>query len=113
MPGRRFDPLTLSFRVAGVAASLAAIFVSVVSVTQSKEGDVDTSGSFTARPAPCGRVVDGESFQDQDAEIVVTRETDFSCGCRTIQHEYHDGTVSRRVIRHDGVVLVDEMVAGV
>jgi hypothetical protein len=72
---------------------------------------VDTSGSFKGQPAPCGRIVDGENFQDQDAEIVVTRETDFSCGCRSIQHEYHDGTVSRRVIRHDGVVLVDEMLA--
>ena len=72
---------------------------------------MDTSGSFSGRPAPSGRVVDGEHFQDQDPEIVVTRETDFACGCRSIEHEYHDGTVSRRVIRHDGVVLVDEMLA--
>lgn len=70
---------------------------------------MDTSGSFKSQPAPCGRVVDGESFHDPDDEVVVTRETDFACGCRSIQHEYHDGTVSRRVIRHDGVVLIDEM----
>lgn len=70
---------------------------------------MDTSGNFKSQPAPCGRVVDGEHFHDPDEEIVVTRETDFACGCRSIQHEYHDGTVSRRVIRHDGVVLVDEM----
>jgi len=70
---------------------------------------VDTSGSFKSQPAPCGRVVDGENFQDQDPDIVVTRETDFACGCRSIHREYHDGTVSRRVVRHDGVVLVDEM----
>jgi hypothetical protein len=76
-----------------------------------RRGDVDTSGSFKSQPAPCGRVVDGENFQDEDADVVVTRETDFACGCRSIQHEYHDGTVSRRVIRHDGVVLVDEMLA--
>ena len=70
---------------------------------------MDTSGSFTAQRAPCGRIVDGEDYKDQDSEIIVTRETDYACGCRSIQHEYHDGTVSRKVIRHDGVVLVDEM----
>jgi len=72
---------------------------------------VDTSGSFKSQPAPCGRVVDGENFQDQDDDTVVTRETDFACGCRSIHHEYHDGTVSRKVVRHDGVVLLDEMFA--
>ena len=56
-------------------------------------------------------MVDGEHYQDQDSEVVVTRETLYACGCRTIQHEYHDGTVSRLVTRHDGVVLVDEMLA--
>ena len=70
---------------------------------------MDTSGSFKSQPAPCGRVVDGENFKDQDDDTVVTRETDFACGCRSIHHEYHDGTVSRKVVRHDGVVLVDEM----
>ena len=72
---------------------------------------MDTSGSFKSQPAPCGRVVDGENFQDQDDDTVVTRETDFACGCRSIHHEYHDGTVSRKVVRHDGVVLLDEMSA--
>lgn len=72
---------------------------------------MDASGSFTNQPAPCGRMVDGENYQDQDSEVVVTRETEFACGCRTIDHEYHDGTVSRLVIRHDGVVLVDEILA--
>jgi len=70
---------------------------------------VDSSGSFKSRHAPCGKLVDGESYRDQDAEVVVTLETDYACGCRTIQHEYHDGTVSRKVIRHDGKVLVDEL----
>ncbi len=74
---------------------------------------MDTSGSFKSQSAPCGRIVDGEHFQDQDSEIVVTRETDYACGCRSIQHEYHDGTVSRKVIHHDGRVLIDEMQAAV
>ena len=72
---------------------------------------MDTSGIFKGRPAPCGRIVDGESFRDHDGEVVVTQETDFACGCRSIQHEYHDGTVSRKVIRRDGRVLVDELLA--
>jgi len=40
---------------------------------------------------------------------VLTLEVDFACGCRTIHHEYHDGSVSQKIIRHDGHVLVDEL----
>ena len=68
---------------------------------------MDASGSFKSQPAPCGRIVDGENYRDQDSDVVVTLETEFTCGCRSIQHEYHDGTVSRTVIRHDGRVLID------
>ena len=67
------------------------------------------SGTFKARQAPCGRVVDGFSYRDDDPDVVVTNETDFACGCRLIDHEYHDGSISHRVIRHDGKVLVDEL----
>ena len=42
---------------------------------------------------------------------MLTLEVDFACGCRTIRHEYHDGSVSQKVIRHDGHVLVDEMLS--
>ena len=72
---------------------------------------MDASGRFKSQPAPCGRIVDGEHFRDQDADVVVTLGTEFACGCRSIQHEYHDGTVSRKVIRHDGHVLIDELLA--
>ena len=41
-------------------------------------------------------------------QALVTQEVDYACGCRSIAHEYHDGSVSRRVVRHDGAVLVDE-----
>jgi len=64
---------------------------------------------FKAQQAPCGRVVDGEVYQDRDDETLLTLEFDFACGCRTIRHEYHDGSVSSKVTRHDGAVLVDEM----
>lgn len=67
-----------------------------------------TSSSFSTQAAPCGRVVSGESYEDRDDDALLTQEVDFACGCRTIRHEYHDGCVSRKVIRHDGRVLVDE-----
>jgi hypothetical protein len=67
-----------------------------------------TQASFKSQQAPCGRIVNGETYEDQDEQVVITQELDYTCGCRSIQHEYHDGSVSRKVIRHDGTVLVDE-----
>ena len=69
------------------------------------------NASFKNQQAPCGQIVDGESYQDQDQEIMVTEELDYACGCRTIRHEYHDGCVSSKVVRHDGTVLVDELLS--
>ena len=68
-----------------------------------------TTNPFKSQKAPCGRIVDGETYEDQDPETVLTQERDYACGCRTIRHEYHDGSVSNKVVRHDGHVLVDEM----
>jgi membrane-bound inhibitor of C-type lysozyme len=70
-----------------------------------------TNVAFRSQKAPCGQIVDGETYQDQDEEAVVTQELDYACGCRTIRHEYHDGSVSRKVVRHDGTVLVDELLS--
>jgi len=70
---------------------------------------MNANGSFKGLQAPCGQIVDGDNYEDHDEEVVVTRETFYSCGCQTVQHEYHDGTVSRRIVRHDGHVLVDEL----
>jgi hypothetical protein len=55
--------------------------------------------------------VDGETYQDRDDETLLTQEVDYACGCRVIRHEYHDGSVSQKVIRHDGTVLVDELLS--
>ena len=74
---------------------------------------MNPNGSFKSQRAPCGRLVDGEYYEDHDDECVVTRETVYACGCQSIQHEYHDGTVSRRVVRHDGKLLVDETASAV
>ena len=62
---------------------------------------------FQSEKAPCGRIVDGQRHRDWDDECVLTDELFFACGCRVICHEYHDGSVSRRAIRHDGKVLED------
>jgi hypothetical protein len=72
---------------------------------------VGTNTRFTQQPAPCGRIVDGEIYQDRDEDTLLTNEYDYACGCRTIRHEYHDGSVSQKVIRHDGHVLVDELLS--
>ena len=73
---------------------------------------MNENGSFASQTAPCGRSVGGHRYEDHDDEVVVTRETIYDCGCQHIQHEYHDGSVSQRVVRHDGRVLTDELLAG-
>jgi len=67
---------------------------------------------FTNERAPCGRIVNGDRYQDRDDHCLVSDEWFFACGCRDLRHEYHDGGVSRKVIRHDGSVVVDELIPG-
>ena len=68
-----------------------------------------STSSFKSQKAPCGQMVDGESSLDQHDDVLVTHAMDYSCGCRTVRHEYHDGSVSHKVVRHDGKVVVDEL----
>jgi hypothetical protein len=70
-----------------------------------------TRTRFANEQAPCERMVDGERYQDQDEQCLVSDELFYACGCQSIRHEYHDGSVSRKVVRHDGAVLVDELIA--
>jgi len=70
-----------------------------------------TTTQFSSAEAPCGRLSDGEVFQDDDEQTVVTREVDFSCGCRTIRHEYHDGAIAEKVVHHNGRVLLDSLIS--
>lgn len=72
---------------------------------------MNSSGTFKGEPAPCGRLSDSEHYEDHDDDCVVTRGVEFACGCRSLQREYHDGSVSRRVVRHDGRVIVDELLS--
>ena len=63
---------------------------------------------FTAELAPCGKMHDGTRHEENDDEGLLRDDQKFSCGCRTIRHVYHDGTVRIRSIRHDGKVLRNE-----
>ena len=71
-----------------------------------------TTSRFTDEKAPCGQVLDGERLQDRDDECLLSDEMFYDCGCRSIRHEYHDGSVSVNVVRHDGTVLEDEFIYG-
>jgi hypothetical protein len=63
---------------------------------------------FVSELAPCGRLVEGDHFRDGDEEGLLMTDVYFACGCRKIRHEYHDGSVHARSIRHDGKVLLDD-----
>ncbi len=67
-----------------------------------------TKTRFESEKAPCGRIVDGEHYRDQDDEGLVIDQRSYACGCRRTHHEYHDGSVHRRDVRHDGTVMLDE-----
>jgi hypothetical protein len=69
-----------------------------------------TTSAFQSQKAPCGRILDGQHVQDQDEDGLVGNDYYYACGCRTIHHELHDGSICERVVRHDGKVLVDELV---
>jgi hypothetical protein len=66
---------------------------------------------FTSQQAPCGRLVDSDDYEDRDDEALLTREIDYACGCITILHEYHDGSVACKVVHHNGTVLKEELLA--
>lgn len=69
---------------------------------------VGTRAAFTAQRAPCGKVVDGEHYQDDDGEGFAIYDQFYACGCRRTQHQYHDGSITTSAIRHNGKVIVDE-----
>ena len=70
-----------------------------------------TNSGVQKQPAPCGRVVDVEYLEDRDEDCLVTEAFIYACGCRSTRHEYHDGSVCRKVVHHDGTVLADEFLA--
>ncbi|WP_248965840.1 hypothetical protein [Sphaerisporangium perillae] len=70
---------------------------------------VGTRTRFTGEKAPCGKTVDGEHYLDDDEQGLVIRDEYFSCGCRRIRHEYHDGSIQVTAVRHDGKIVRDEV----
>ncbi len=70
------------------------------------------STSFKSEEAPCGRIVEGKRYEDRDEECLLTEDVQYACGCHSIRHDYHDGSIRRKVVRHDGTILVDELLAG-
>jgi hypothetical protein len=65
--------------------------------------------TFSGEQAPCGRTVNGDHFVDEDGDGLVIRDEYYSCGCRRIRHEYHDGSIDVRAIRHDGKPVKDQI----
>ena len=64
--------------------------------------------SFSDEQAPCGKTVGGDHYLDDDDDGLVIRDEYYACGCRRIRHEYHDGSIQVRAIRHDGKPVKDQ-----
>jgi hypothetical protein len=70
---------------------------------------VGTKIHFSAERAPCGKIVAGDHYQDEDDEGLIIRDEYYDCGCRRISHVYHDGSTEVRAIRHDGKPVKGEL----
>ncbi|MFL6046196.1 MAG: hypothetical protein ACJ72M_13880 [Propionibacteriaceae bacterium] len=64
--------------------------------------------AFEPQVAPCGHRHGGEKFLTEDHAGLVTEDVRYSCGCRSAREEFHDGSVHRLVVHHNGKVLQDE-----
>ena len=69
------------------------------------------TSTFENQLAPCGQTENGKTYEDRDEQALLTEELCYACGCVVINHEYHDGSVNRKVVHHNGKVLVDELIA--
>ncbi|MFX0577168.1 hypothetical protein [Nocardia nepalensis] len=63
---------------------------------------------FSKERAPCGKQRAGARHREDDEAGLVIDDMTYDCGCRRIRHEYHDGSIRIRIVRHDGKVLMDE-----
>jgi hypothetical protein len=61
---------------------------------------------------PCGRLRGGERYLVEDQQGLVTEDVRYSCGCHVTREEFHDGSVHRMIVHHNGRVLVDEELRG-
>jgi hypothetical protein len=67
-----------------------------------------TKTRFENELAPCGRTVGGEHFRDRDDDGLLLDYMHYSCGCRNQLDEFHDGSVHRMIVHHNGTVMADE-----
>ncbi|WP_217510228.1 hypothetical protein [Streptomyces vilmorinianum] len=63
---------------------------------------------FTEERAPCGWIVDGLRYQEDDTAGLFIDEVTYACGCLQVRRAFHDGSTHVRIVRHDGTVLLDE-----
>lgn len=59
--------------------------------------------------APCGRTVEAYELADDDDFGMIIRSYRYTCGCRTVRREYHDGSVSERTVRHNGKKITSKL----
>jgi hypothetical protein len=96
---------------AGPPATTLAPRVETIGVPRGGGIVVGTSSGFTNERAPCGRRVAGSRHLEDDDRGMVFDDVNYACGCRTISHQFHDGSVRTRVTRHDGRVLSNQLSA--
>jgi hypothetical protein len=70
---------------------------------------VQHTTSFEGERAPCGRLGHADRNEVEDEDGLILEETIYACGCRAQRREFHDGSYQRKVIRHNGRVLRDEL----
>lgn len=72
---------------------------------------MDPTATVKSQKAPCGKIVDGVTYEHRDEQTILTEEHRYSCGCLVIRHQYHDGSVSRKEVQHNGKILVDDLLS--
>lgn len=72
---------------------------------------MDPTATFKSQKAPCGKIVDGVTYEDRDEQTILTEELCYACGCLVIRHQYHDSSVSRKEVQHNGKILVDDLLS--
>ena len=72
---------------------------------------MDPTATVKSQKAPCGKIVVGVTYEDRDEQTLLTEEHRYSCGCLVIRHQYHDGSVSRKEVQHNGKILVDDLLS--
>ncbi|WP_433655105.1 hypothetical protein ACQPW1_29840 [Nocardia sp. CA-128927] len=51
-----------------------------------------------------------EDLSDDDDDFgMVIHVHRYSCGCRTVRRDYHDGSVGERTVRHDGKKVASQL----